>query len=484
LFWLLILVSVTLFPFEFRAASPVMERIAAGLWPNEVTTSAEVVSNVLLFVPLGVLLHGRGRRGPAGWRLVAIACAAGLLMSVAIECLQVFLPRREPTIVDIIANTAGAFCGAMAHRVWGARVQAELSRWGADASDTLLAVLLTAFTISVLSHAGALQRQTRLSNWSPDFPLQVGNERTGSRPWRGRLFAFELTDAAASPESVRQFAAGDSLMLPGAPVARFEFSGRPPYRDAAGHLPNLEWTEDPGSVETAGVQLPGEPWLQTDGPVPAIAQRLGRSSAFSLRIQCATDDVNQVGPARIVSNSVDFGRRNLTIGQQDEDLIVRIRSPHTGGSGARPEIVVPDVFSVLGPRDILITYDGATVLAAVAASNRVHRIPLSPGPILIRWLTSLEIETDEHQMLERMYLGILFIVPGVLIGVLKEAIRDRLVIGGIWVLLFAVLLEGTLAVVSGRAFSWPGVTLSVSVGLAVMLPFAVARSEPRVRERG
>jgi hypothetical protein len=438
---------------------------------------------VLLFVPLGVWLHGRWRRGPAGWRLVAIICAAGLLMSVAIECVQVFLPLRQPTIVDVIANTAGAFCGAMAHRVWRARVQAGLRRWRGEASATLLAVLLTAFTISALFCSGALQRQTRLSDWSPDFPLQVGNERTGYRPWRGRLFAFELTAAAAAPESVRQFAAGNSVALPGALVARFDFSGRPPYRDAAGHLPDLEWTEDPVSVETAGVRLPGEPWLQTDGPAPAMARLLGGSNAFSLRLRCASDDVNQVGPARIVSNSVDFVQRNLTIGQQDENLIVRLRTPHTGASGAAPQIVVPGVFSVLEPRDILITYDGATVLAAVAASNRVHRIPLSPGPILIRRLTSLEIETDEHQMLERMYLGVLFIVPGVLVGVLKEATRDRLVIGGVWVLLFAVLLEGTLAVVSARAFSWSSVTLTVSIGLAVMMPFAFARSEPRVRER-
>jgi hypothetical protein len=343
----------------------------------------------------------------------------------------------------------------------------------------VLVGLLTTFAILTLLMAGSLQRQARLSNWNASFPLQLGNERTGDRPWKGRVFAFELTDAATSAASIRRFAAGESPGLPGVPIARFELDGHAPYRDGAGQVPDLNWTDEPIGGDTATPPLRGRPWLQTDGPAPVIAQRVARSNAFSLRIRCATDDTNQVGPARIVSNSVDFNQRNLTIGQQGRALIVRIRTPHTGANGSKPEIVIPNVFSDLEPRDILISYDGATVLAAVAASHRVDQFPLSLGPMVARRITSLEIEADEHRTLDRMFIAFLFIVPATVVGVLREARRDRVIASGVWVVLFAAMFESTLVLASGRAFSWSNVALTVSIGTMVMAPMLAASSNGR-----
>jgi len=215
--------------------------------------------------------------------------------------------------------------------------------------------------------------------------------------------------------------------------------------------------------------LPGSPWLQTHAPITALADRLVATNAFSVRMACANDLIDQTGPARIVSNSVDFNRRNLTIAQDGEDLIVRIRTPHTGRNGSRPELVVPEVFTEHGlRRDILVSYDGATLRAAVAGSREVHQIALGPGSILAREIVSLDIQTDEHLPLDAMFFGLMSAAPALLIAWWRPGIRERLFVGFGWLVLFALMFEATLVIVSGKEVSWAAVGTNLLVGSAVM----------------
>jgi hypothetical protein len=345
-----------------------------------------------------------------------------------------------------------------------------------------LAVVLAAFAVCGLTLSGLLQHRTRLDGWSSEFPLQVGNEGTAYRDWRGRLFAFEITDAAATSEDVKRFAHGIVGALPGQVIARYDFMGPAPYRDRAGKLPDLNWTAPMPASHQTGVHLPGSPWLHTNAPITALGDRLLATNAFSVRVMCANDLVHQAGPARIVSNSVDFNRRNLTIAQDGQDLIVRIRTPHTGGNGSRPEFVVSGVFAERGrPRDILLSYDGATLRAAVAGSRQVHEIALSPASILAREITTLDIRTDEHRALDLMFFGLLSGAPAFLIGWLRATIRERMFVGVTWIVLFALLFEATLVIVSGKEVSWPAVGMNLLVGLPIMTVCALS-GHSRTRE--
>ncbi len=81
--------------------------------------TAEVVANVLMFVPLGLLLASSART-PRPW----LAVAAGLALSAAIETTQIALPGRVPTVTDVVANTSGAAIGTaavVAVRAWRGR---------------------------------------------------------------------------------------------------------------------------------------------------------------------------------------------------------------------------------------------------------------------------------------------------------------------------------------------------------------------------
>ena len=94
-------------------------------------------------------------------------------------------------------------------------MEAHVDRLRAATSSAMLAGLIGGFLVVALLISGTLQAGTRLSNWDSAYPLLIGNEQTGDRPWRGRVFALEITDAATPAASVRRFSAGESVVLPG-----------------------------------------------------------------------------------------------------------------------------------------------------------------------------------------------------------------------------------------------------------------------------
>jgi len=79
----------------------------------------DIVSNVLLFVPLGWGLHRIGRLLRVNPSALGIAVGAVTgLFSLTMESVQYFvLTYRYSSIVDVAANTAGALIGALAERV-------------------------------------------------------------------------------------------------------------------------------------------------------------------------------------------------------------------------------------------------------------------------------------------------------------------------------------------------------------------------------
>ncbi|NQT26101.1 hypothetical protein HQ585_12145 [candidate division KSB1 bacterium] len=51
-------------------------------------------------------------------------------------------------------------------------------------------------------------------------------------------------------------------------------------------------------------------------------------------------NIDQTGPARIISFSKDTNRRNFTLGQQDKNIVMRLRTPRTGLNGLSPQVSV------------------------------------------------------------------------------------------------------------------------------------------------
>ena len=85
--------------------------------------------------------------------------------------------------------------------------------------------------------------------------------------------------------------------------------------------------------------------------------RLLNGSGLTLELWLETEDLNQFGPARILSYSINPGRRNFTIGQSQDQLIVRLRTTETSLNGMNPHLIVDDTFNYQSLQHMVITYD-------------------------------------------------------------------------------------------------------------------------------
>jgi hypothetical protein len=93
---------VTLIPFEFA----VPQTIQFSLRGN----TADVINNIILFVPLGFFFQTT--HGHDGLKPLLAAFCFGLVVSGMVEAGQLFLPSRYSSVLDVITNAMGAWLGA------------------------------------------------------------------------------------------------------------------------------------------------------------------------------------------------------------------------------------------------------------------------------------------------------------------------------------------------------------------------------------
>jgi len=110
LFWV---AYVSLFPFEgWRTQGVAPWAFLAAPWPRY-WTGFDVLSNVLGYVPVGLLLtvalsqSGRRRLAPF------VGALAPALLALTMEALQTYLPQRVPSQLDVLLNAAGALLGVL-----------------------------------------------------------------------------------------------------------------------------------------------------------------------------------------------------------------------------------------------------------------------------------------------------------------------------------------------------------------------------------
>lgn len=129
---------------------PVWEFLAAPL--PRYWTGFDVTANVFGYMPLGFLLAVallRSRRAAVqDDRTLAVLGATGMaaLLSLSLESLQFFLPRRIPSNVDLALNVAGGLAGALlaalAHRLGAVERWSRFrARWFVDPARGALVLL-------------------------------------------------------------------------------------------------------------------------------------------------------------------------------------------------------------------------------------------------------------------------------------------------------------------------------------------------------
>jgi len=92
-------------------------------WPPR-WTRFDVIANALAYVPFGLFVALIPRRASPLAR-AGVALAAGVTLSFSLETLQMFLPTRAASLIDLVANAGGAFAGGL---LGGALVRATRVR--------------------------------------------------------------------------------------------------------------------------------------------------------------------------------------------------------------------------------------------------------------------------------------------------------------------------------------------------------------------
>lgn len=106
------LAALTLTPSRIEEAMPNLLDLVLGAahrlgWASLDFTRLEIIANVLVFVPVGILAFVLLPR-----RLWPVALLVGPALSIAIETAQrVALPHRAATVTDVLANSSGALLG-------------------------------------------------------------------------------------------------------------------------------------------------------------------------------------------------------------------------------------------------------------------------------------------------------------------------------------------------------------------------------------
>jgi hypothetical protein len=303
------------------------------------------------------------------------------------EILQIALPARAPSVADVLSNTLGAAIGSALWPRIGRHALAGMASLAVSIrlrlSPGLVVGLLIVYGLGLYAFSARLAGSTAVRDWDPDYPLALGNEPQGGRAWRGSISHLFFYDRALSKDEVSALLESNSAVpqLPPNPLVHYPLNG-PPYADAVSGRELLSWRGEAPPV--AGLTVGPMAWLQTREPARRLISRIDRGSQFTVGVTVASAEVEQAGPARIVTLSADANRRNLTLGQSGPDLSVRLRTPATGLNGTTPQFIFSDVFPDRLPHRLVVTYDGVELAAYADCPESRRALELRPSVTLVR----------------------------------------------------------------------------------------------------
>jgi len=157
------------------------------------------------------------------------------------------------------------------------------------------------------------------------------------------------------------------------------------------NVPLLADARDPVGVTflADGVELSGGRLEATFDDGRALGQALVAAGSLTVELWVSTPHDDNTGPARIFTYSTDAYARALSIMQNRDGLLTRLRTTATGGNGSELGASIPSVFPAAGPRQIVLTFDGATGLASVYVDGdlRDEHLHVDPdgGPSSLVW---------------------------------------------------------------------------------------------------
>lgn len=377
----------TLFPLDFSFGQPV-QKFEWDITRHSMAAKAyDISTNIILFIPLGLGVAARVLRGGFRRRNIAaiVATIIGLALSLTVELLQLYLPERDPSLIDLITNTTGALIGGLLVRwrgEWAMQrlpkpMSDEFERPSARLFGTLLAIAIVWPLVLAAAYVGSLS----LDDWDPTARLAVGNEISEPREWDGTVTEVHFASRALDRDQVARLFSGEPIAQVAGEhlLASYLLHGDRDYPDTTGQQPTLHWIHEERSVTEDGTPLFTHARnVATTQPAHELNRTIKDADAFTLVTTIATADQFQGNDARIVTYSRSPVSRNVTLTQNEMDLAIRIRNGITGENGRTPQLLIPGFFATSDLQRLVLTYDMGRVRAYVDGVERAYSIDFTP----------------------------------------------------------------------------------------------------------
>ena len=100
-----------------QAAKPFLDFSKSYI--NSTSGFSDAILNILIFIPLGILIHGMLRiRCGLTLKISLAALLAGTLFTLGVESMQHFSLTRNSSLIDVAANMSGTALGIAMDRVY------------------------------------------------------------------------------------------------------------------------------------------------------------------------------------------------------------------------------------------------------------------------------------------------------------------------------------------------------------------------------
>lgn len=356
-----------------------------------------LVERALSLIPLGFLTFRviRRRRPARALRRAAGLTCTGILV---LEALQTIVHARHARITDAALGFLAALIGILLAARCPPRVEGIIPRGLRFAKRLGLAPIGIA-GLALSAGIAYLHLAAGLQGWDRGYPLVLANEATLDRPWRGRLFGVAIYPRALAASEVARLAtldfspANNPLRRAFDPAAlygldRLSVSPEGAVRPRAGATaPALRVHGDIASIrqldECLEVIRPAA--LISERAAAGLAEEITRAEAISIETLFAPADIDQSGPARIISFAVDPFHCNFTLAQARTALVVRLRTPVMGDNGTRVPFGTRTGTIAARPHHVVVTFANGTLRIYVDGREPWRPLHLYwPSSVLMR----------------------------------------------------------------------------------------------------
>ena len=157
-----------------------------------------------------------------------------------------------------------------------------------------------------------------------------------------------------------------------------------------------------------GIQISPCYEVASEEPPTEVFKSFMNTKGFTIEVLVTIDDIDQSGPARIVTYSLNTYERNFTLGQESDSLILRLRTTESDENGVYPHFRADKVFTPGKKQHVTVSYDGK--LEKLYVDGKLRQISSSLEGIFSNWDPKAFFVIGNEHTGDRLWQGKIYLV--------------------------------------------------------------------------